>query len=122
MSGLVVFSPQVRRLANFYAAVLGAQQTLEESGDIRLTNDLDEVLIHTVPKSVADRIVLSVPPSPRKSSSLKPIFDVTSLELALGAVRAHGGVVTDNTFSFAGMTRHDVLDPDGNIIQLRSKN
>ena len=25
------------------------------------------------------------------------------------------------TFSFDGLTRHDVIDPDGNVIQLRGR-
>jgi predicted enzyme related to lactoylglutathione lyase len=48
------------------------------------------------------------------------VFDVDSLRAALEAVERNGGVVTGRTFSIDGLTRHDVLDPDGNIIQLRS--
>ena len=43
----------------------------------------------------------------------------TSLDAALDDVRSNGGVVTARTFSFEGFTRHDVLDPDENVIQLR---
>ena len=49
------------------------------------------------------------------------MFDVESLEAALEQVEAKGGVVTAMTFSIDGLTRHDVLDPDGNVIQLRGR-
>jgi predicted enzyme related to lactoylglutathione lyase len=121
MSGLVVFSSDVNRLANFYEAVLGAERNAEVSGDVRLTTPDAEVLVHSIPKRAADRIVITTPPEPRDASPMKPIFDVGSLERAVEAVEAAGGVVTDRTFSFAGLTRHDVLDPDGNVIQLRGR-
>jgi predicted enzyme related to lactoylglutathione lyase len=121
MSALVIFSPDVRRLASFYQRVLGAQPTIEGSGDIRLRTDLDEVLIHSMPKKIAAQIAISVPPAPRSDSPIKPVFEVASLSDALEHVEAAGGVVTTFTFRHEGLTRHDVLDPDGNVIQLRSE-
>jgi predicted enzyme related to lactoylglutathione lyase len=119
MGSLVIFSVDVRRLATFYEAVLGVSATHEPSGDIRLLNDREEVLIHSVPEKIAEKVEISVPPQPRDGSAIKPVFDVGSLETALEEVAANGGVVTGRTFSLDGLTRHDVLDPDGNVIQLR---
>jgi predicted enzyme related to lactoylglutathione lyase len=48
------------------------------------------------------------------------MFDVDSLHAALEAVELKGGVATGRTFSMDGLTRHDVLDPDGTVIRLRS--
>jgi predicted enzyme related to lactoylglutathione lyase len=120
MGSFVVFSADVGRLAAFYQAVLGATPTDEPSGDIRLLRDREEVLIHSVPEEIANNIEITNPPEPRDGSAIKPVFDVGSLEVALEEVRAQGGVVTARTFSLDGVTRHDVLDPDGNVIQLRS--
>jgi hypothetical protein len=119
MSSLVIFSVNVSRLAVFYEAVLDARPVTEPSGDIRLVNDREEVLIHSIPDGIARSIAISSPPKPRDASPVKPIFDVGSLESVLDVVQARGGVVTDRAFSFDGLTRHDVLDPDGNVIQLR---
>ena len=115
----MVFSPDVRRVAAFYAAVLGAEAMHEPSGDIRVFNDREEVLIHSMSAKRAANIENTIPPVPRQSAPLKPVFDVGSLERALGAVRETGGVITDRTFRFQGLVRHDVLDPDGNVVQLR---
>jgi predicted enzyme related to lactoylglutathione lyase len=120
MSALVIFSVDVRRLASFYELVLDASATTESSGDIRLTTGSDEVLIHSIPKKVAAGISISTPPAPRENSALKPVFEVQSLSRTLQRVEENGGVVTSFTFRLGGITRHDILDPDGNIIQLRS--
>jgi hypothetical protein len=120
MGALVVFSVDVRRLAAFYASILGAEPADEPSGDVRIVNDRDEVLIHSIPEEIATTIEVSVPPVARDHSPIKPVFDVDSVAVALDQVRVHGGVVTSRTFEIGGMTRHDVLDPDGNVIQVRS--
>jgi len=122
MGSLVVFSVDVRRLAAFYEAVLELGPTYERSGDIRLLSDREEVLIHSIPAGIAKVIEIRIPPEPRDGSALKPVFDVGSLEVALHEVRTRGGVDTGRTFSIDGLTRHDVLDPDGNVIQLRCRN
>jgi predicted enzyme related to lactoylglutathione lyase len=121
MGALVIFSPHVGRMARFYELVLDARPTTEDSGDVRLVTDEDEVLIHTVPRAVAVGIEIAVPPEPRGDSPLKPVFEVPSLTTALGHVERSGGVVTARTFRYQGVTRHDVVDPDGNVIQLRSR-
>ncbi len=121
MSSLVVFTINVRRLASFYEAVLGVKPVEEQSGDIRLSNDREEILIHSIPPQIAENIEISSPPTPREDSALKPVFDVASLGVALESVEAAGGVITSRTFSLGGLARHDVLDPDGNVVQLRSR-
>jgi predicted enzyme related to lactoylglutathione lyase len=121
MSSLVVFSINVRRLAAFYETVLGASPRGELSEDVRLINERDEVLIHSVPSNIAKTIVITTPPAPRENSPLKPVFDVDSLDSALGGVEAMGGVVTSRGFTLDGLVRRDVLDPDGNVIQLRCR-
>jgi predicted enzyme related to lactoylglutathione lyase len=120
MNALVIFSVDVGRLATFYQRVLGLEPSLEKSGDIRLRSEQEELLIHTVPPRIAEAIEVRVPPEPREQVALKPVFNVDSLDGALDAVTENGGVVTGRTFTLNGLTRHDIVDPDGNIIQLRS--
>jgi predicted enzyme related to lactoylglutathione lyase len=121
MSSLVVFSVDVVRLADFYEAVLGAKPNHEPAGDIRLLSDREEVLVHSVPARIAKTIEARTPPEPREGSAIKPVFDVESLGAALAQVNVKGGVVMGRTFSLDGLTRHDVIDPDGNVIQLRGR-
>ncbi len=119
MGALVIFTTNVPRLARFYESVLAAEQTLESSGDIRVRNEHDEVLIHAARGGSVYSDSALGSSSPRADAALKPVFEVASLADALALVEHAGGSVTDFTFQIDGSTRHDVVDPDGNVLQLR---
>lgn len=109
-------------MSDFYEEILRATATSEPSGVIRLTSTQNEVLLHTVPQEFAKSIEVKITPDAREDSPIKPVFEVTILDIALDSVRSHGGVVTSRHFVSNGLKHHDVLDPDGNVIQLRSHN
>jgi catechol-2,3-dioxygenase len=71
MGSLVIFSIDVHRLADFYEAVLGVTPTNDGSGDIRLRNDREEVLVHSVPAGVARTISIQSTPEARDRSPIK---------------------------------------------------
>ena len=119
MGALVIFTTNVPRLAQFYESVLAAEQTLESSGDIRVRNEHDEVLVHAARAGSVFSASATGSSSPRANAALKPVFEVASLADALAQVEHAGGSVTDFTFRIDGSTRHDVVDPDGNVVQLR---
>jgi len=123
MSSLVMFAVNVTTLANFYEKVLGIvpiPRPGDSKKDIRLGNDAEELLIHSIPNRIAKSIVIQSPPVPRDNSVMKPVFDVESLSIALERVTLSGGIVTERTFTLDGLTRHDIVDPEGNVVQLRS--
>jgi len=123
MGTLVIFAVNVKTLASFYEAVLGLSPTPKPSDnkkDIRLGGKGLELLIHSIPPRIAKTIVIKSPPVPRDIAAMKPVFDVKSLSKAEEQVTLRGGVVTRVTFTLDGLTRRDVLDLEGNVIQLRS--
>jgi predicted enzyme related to lactoylglutathione lyase len=123
MNALVIFAVNVKALASFYEAVLGISPTPkpgDNKKDIRLGGKGIELLIHSIPPRIAKTIVINSPPAPRDIAAMKPVFDVKSLSQAEEQVTLRGGVVTKVTFTIDGLTRRDVLDPEGNVIQLRS--
>ncbi len=125
MSALVIFAVNVKAVATFYEAVFGlspAPDPGDSKKDLRLRNETDEILIHSVPSRIAITISLMSPPQLRDECAMKPVFDVASLTNSLAQVPLNGGVITDRTFTLNGVTRHDVADPEGNIVQIRSAN
>jgi len=123
VSALVIFALNVRAVADFYEAVLGLSPTPspgDSKKDIRLGNSGQELLIHSIPPRISKTIVLESPPKPREECAIKPVFDVKSLTVALDQVSLRGGVVTKRTFTVDGLTRRDIIDPEGNVVQLRS--
>ena len=124
MSALVIFAVNVKNVANFYQSILGLLPSAEPGDskrDIRLRSEQDEILIHSIPTQIADTISLTSPPVPRDEMAMKPVFEVGSLSNALAQVPLLAGVVTDRTFTSDGVTRHDIIDPEGNVIQIRSR-
>jgi predicted enzyme related to lactoylglutathione lyase len=123
MGSLVIFAVNVKALASFYEAVLGLSPSPKPGDtkkDIRLGGKGIELLIHSIPPKIAKTIVVKSPPSARDIAAMKPVFDVKSLSKAEEQVTLRGGVVTKTTFTLDGLTRREVLDPEGNVIQLRS--
>ena len=123
MGNLVIFAVDVKKVADFYQAVIGFSPRPnpgDNQTDSRLVKEGEEILIHSIPQRIAKSISIKTPPTPREDSSMKPVFDVESLTESLAQVPLKGGVVTNMTFTLDGLTRHDVLDPEGNVIQLRS--
>jgi len=123
MNTLVIFAVNVKALASFYEAVLGLTPTPKPGDakkDIRLGGKSVELLIHSIPPRIAKTIVIKSPPVSRDIAAMKPVFDVKSLSKAEEQVTLRGGVVTKVTFTIDGLIRRDVLDPEGNVIQLRS--
>jgi predicted enzyme related to lactoylglutathione lyase len=120
MSSLVIFAVNVKALADFYEAVLGlVRDPKSAEGDIILTGETGSLFIHAIPAQIAEGIVIDTPPEPREDTAMKPVFDVKSLPIALEQVENLGGLVTERFFSWDGLTYHDVVDPEGNVVQLR---
>ena len=122
MSALVIFAVNVRAMADFYQAVAGFSadpRPGDSKKDIRLGKEGEELLIHSSPPRIAKTIVIETPPLAREESAMKPIFDVDSLSSALEQVTLRGGLVTERTFTLDGLTRQDIVDPEGNVVQLR---
>jgi predicted enzyme related to lactoylglutathione lyase len=122
MGALVIFAVNVKAVANFYEAVVGLSpcpKPGDSKNDLRLGDDGVELLIHSIPPRIAKTIVIESPPVAREDTAMKPVFDVKSLSEALVQVSLRGGIVTERTFTIDGLTRHDVVDPEGNVVQLR---
>jgi predicted enzyme related to lactoylglutathione lyase len=123
MNALVIFAVNVKAVARFYEAVLKYSPNPkpgDSKSDIRLGSEGEELLIHSIPARIAKTIVIDSPPEPREESAMKPVFDVDSISAALEQVSLLGGMVTERTFTLDGLTRHDIVDPEGNVVQLRS--
>jgi len=120
----VIFAVNVKSMADFYQAVTGFSadpRPGDSTKDIRLGKGDEELLIHSIPPRIAKTIVIETPPLAREESAMKPIFDVDSLSSALEQVTLRGGLVTERTFTLDGLTRHDIVDPEGNVVQLRAR-
>jgi predicted enzyme related to lactoylglutathione lyase len=119
MNALVIFAAQPQRLATFYAEVLEASVTSssEQLFDVRGAHAQLTILKMSDEYGEAGETS-----APREDVALKPVFTVSDIALALKAVRENDGVVTERSFHYEGLEHCDVVDPEGNVVQLQSHN
>jgi len=118
MSPLVLFALDVPRTAAFYESILGGH-AVDEGACSRVTSEIDEVLVHDIPAEIAATIEIASPPVAREDTPMKPVFIVDDVDATIARAEAHGGQTIGRGFTYEGRRYQDLLDPEGNVIQLR---
>jgi predicted enzyme related to lactoylglutathione lyase len=114
---LVLFAADVPRVVAFYAHVLDLEPREEPWGGVTLEVEASSILIHPMHGAAStDR-----GGRPREDAALKACFDVADLDRARLAVVTNGGSLTDRSFEAGAVTHLDVVDPEGNVLQLRAR-
>jgi len=90
-----------------------------DDDSIRVVNEDTDLLIVRIPDSIASTIDIKVPPIGREEVAIKPSFEVASIQTALKRVESHGGVATDRAFRNSTFEFLDILDVEGNVVQIR---
>ena len=120
-SGAVIFAKDIAAVARFYERAVPMTVLAEDDGAVRLESETVQLVIHSLPKAVAKRIEISVPPKVREQSAIKPVFAVDSLERVRGIAASLGGGLNpaSSAFVWAGFRACDGHDPEGNQVQFR---
>ena len=120
MIGLVLFAEDCRNVALFYSALLGVPAE-EEAGSRYLRSATAEVQVIQIPPEFLAGDPSASSAAPRVEAAFKPSFEVDSLESALTTAVAHGGEGTGRWFSDQRHDYLDIVDCEGNVIQLRCR-
>ena len=117
--GVVVFTADRERLAQFYLATTGLVERFTDESVTVLGSDGFQLVIHTLvgEPPVAER------PQARHDSYLKPFFPVASLAVARERATALGGQLRPEAeeWEARGFRACEAIDPDGNVIQFREQ-
>ncbi|MGE4071163.1 MAG: VOC family protein [Lysobacterales bacterium] len=118
-AGLFIYAKDLKQLSAFYQALLGL-------GEIHAREDIAvlevpglQLVIHAIPRHIADSFEISSPPERREEAALKFFFTVPSLDAAAVVAAAHGGEVLGERWEGRGFRACNAVDPEGNIFQLR---
>ncbi|MCB1602434.1 MAG: VOC family protein [Lysobacterales bacterium] len=118
-AGLFIYAKDLERLSVFYQALLGF-------GEIHAREDIAvlevfglQLVIHAIPRHIADSFEITSPPERREEAALKFFFTVPSLDEAAVIAAAHGGEVLHDRWEGRGFRACNAIDPEGNIFQLR---
>ena len=120
-AGAVVFAKDLQRVAKFYEELLGLAAAHAESDHAVLASTRYELVIHAIPKRIADSIEISVPPERRGETPIKLYFFVDSIAAARARAPALGSELNppEAEWESRGFRACDAFDPEGNVLQLR---
>jgi predicted enzyme related to lactoylglutathione lyase len=122
MAGAVVYVKDLDRMRTFYERCFGLAPVQSADDFCVLASDDWDLSLVCVPAAVAAAMVITDPPGRREDSPLKLAFDVVSIEVARADVINAGGRVDpiESVWTFRGRRHLDCLDPEGNVVQVRS--
>ncbi|MFO0775272.1 MAG: VOC family protein [Nitrospiraceae bacterium] len=119
-TGVLIYAKNVLSVSAFYEQVLGAA-VLHADNEHRVLQSPDvQLIIHAIPDSHSNSIVIDVPPVARENQAIKPFFTVANLTVAVRIAEECGGRVLGPDWPGPGMQIRNVCDPEGNIVHLRA--
>lgn len=120
-NGFVIFAKNIQSMSRFYQATLNLEVSVAEKSHEVLSNGSIELVIHGIPKKIADSIKITNPPEHRENTAIKPAFVVASLDkVRLACTDTGGGLNPVNSiWDIRGAKVLDGWDPEGNIIQFK---
>jgi predicted enzyme related to lactoylglutathione lyase len=112
----VLFAKDLRSVAEFYTAALGMQVLASDEHHSRLGCSGFELIVHQIPRHIADGIVIERPPQRRVWGSIRLDYPVPSVEESRRRARALGGDIDDMPPEWADRNANFFLgfDPEGN--------
>jgi len=116
----VLFVKDLQRLAAFYSQALGMTCTVSDEHHSVLKCRGFSLIVHQIPKQIADAITLQQPPERRVDGALRLNFPVQSIEDTRRAARSLGGEIDDDPPGWAGPKANDFFgyDPEGNVFMV----
>lgn len=119
--GAVLYAKDIQRMAKFYEGVALLTVTHAERDHVVLESDAIQLVIHGIPKAIADSITIAEPPVVREDTPIKLVFPVPSLADARARAAALGGHLnpSQKEWQAHGFRACDGHDPEGNVVQLR---
>jgi predicted enzyme related to lactoylglutathione lyase len=120
-AGAVVFAKDIGRVAKFYEELFSIPVVHSERDHIVLESPQCQLVVHAIPKMIADSIEITVPPTRRTESPIKLFFFVDSIAEARVKAVALGGELSPkkSEWEARGFRACDGHDPEGNVVQVR---
>ena len=108
-------------MARFYREVADMVETDRDKGHVVLSEEGFQIVIHGIPKSIADSIEISTPPVLRDETPIKICLPVDSIDAARSKAAGLGGQIgaKSREWTARGFTACDGFDPEGNVFQVR---
>jgi predicted enzyme related to lactoylglutathione lyase len=115
-----LFAKDLEKVAAFYAGALNLERTFSDAHHWVLSCRGFELVVHQIPKHVADGIIIRQPPERRASGSVRLNFPVHSIADSRRIAQSLGGQIDDTPPQSAGPNADFFLgyDPEGNVFKV----
>jgi predicted enzyme related to lactoylglutathione lyase len=119
--GAVLFAKDVARVARFYEELAGLAVVHADHEIVVLESDRQQLVVHGIPKQIADVIEIESPPKRRVDMPVKLTFGVVSIAGVRARAVALGGELNParKQIEARGFRACDGHDPEGNVVQFR---
>ena len=118
MLEVCIYVVDLEAMASFYSAVLAGSIRSDEDGVCSIVEETAAIVLVTMRPEVAAQPDAPSVALVRTEVAIKACLHVGDLDAATAAVRDHGGAVRGPEWSWHGSRRIDVVDPEGNVVQL----
>ena len=116
----VLFVKDLKAVAAFYSQALGMKCTVNDEDHSVLNCCGFDLIVHQIPKHVANVIAIKQPPKRRVEGAIRLNFPVRSIEETRTIARSLGGKLDDAPPAWASSNSNDFLghDPEGNVFHV----
>jgi predicted enzyme related to lactoylglutathione lyase len=119
----ILFAKDARKVAQFYAEVLGADVSAEAEHHTALEVQGFRLVIHRIPGEYAKLVDVRNPPVRREMGPIRLDFGVADVVEARKLAKNHGGQIDDQPPPWAGTTNFFLgSDPEGNVFGVSDAN
>ena len=119
----VLFAKDAASLTRFYQETLGLTLTRREDTHAVLSCPGFDLVVHQIPRAIADGITIERPPRRRELAAIKLSFPVESLERVRSVAAPLGGLLDPATTEWSddGAATCMGHDPEGNVFQVSGR-
>ena len=118
MSKVVLWVSDIAAQSSFYSALFDVAEPAQDNGFAEVADGVNSVLLHALPTEYAAATPLTKQLPVQDEVAIKPVFTVESIDLAVARVAHTFGSAAPNSATYGDFTYRDLIDPEGNVIQV----
>lgn len=121
MSKIVLWVSDMDAQIDFYANLLGLKVEMLNDGFAALSSETNTLLLHELPIDYRAAVPIVSQLPALEEVAIKPVFLVDNIAVARGAVEGSLATFPRDQLVHGSSTYLDVIDPEGNVIQIEQK-
>lgn len=118
MTKIVLWVSDMDAQIAFYSALLGLEVGARSEGFFELNSKDNAVLLHELPAEYRSALPLTAQLAAQTDVAIKPVFRVADVEAARKLVAGSLATFADHVVIYGSSKYLDVVDPEGNVIQI----